>query len=105
MKKYNITKGNAREMQLLGVKKRKENAERRRLLREILSEELSKPVAEGSGLTKAEWLVAKMVQNLREDIKPSDLETLQRILGEAVTKMEVNTRPPEEAFIAMMEED
>lgn len=68
---------------------RKANHERRRALRELLREELDKPVNE-SGLTKAEWLTAKMVQNLKDDITVDDYLKLQKVLGEDVIRVDVS---------------
>lgn len=62
------------------AKNRKKEA--KKLLKQLLAEELDSPVPGSPGITKAEWLVAKMVRNLSENITPKDILTLQRILGE-----------------------
>lgn len=99
-----ICKENAREMQARGVEKRKANTERRKALKEILYTELSKPISEGSEITKAEWLVVKMIQNLKDDVKPADLKTIQEILGEAVSKHEIRGKAPEHLINELMGE-
>lgn len=84
-----ITKENAREMQRRSAAARKANNARRRALREILEEELAKPMSKDSKITKAEWLVVKMIQNIKDEVRPQDVKTLQEILGEAVDKHEI----------------
>lgn len=84
-----ITKENAREMQKRSAAARRANKARRRALREILEEELAKPISKDSKITKAEWLVIKMIQNVKDEIRPQDVKTLQEILGEAVDRHEV----------------
>lgn len=91
-----FTRENAKEMQERGARKRAENAERRRLLREVLAEELAKPISKDSTMTKLEWLVMKMVQNVKDEIKPQDLKLMQDMLGESSLKVEMNTRKPED---------
>lgn len=81
-KEYNINQDNAREMQRKGVEKRKENTAKRRAMREILMDELSKPVTEGSKMTKLEWLIAKAISNTKDEVGLSDLQRLQELLGE-----------------------
>lgn len=91
-----FTKENAREMQKKSQQKKAENAERRRLLREVLADELAKPISKDSTMTKLEWLVMKMVQNVKDEIKPQDLKLMQDMLGESSLKVEMNTRKPED---------
>ena len=86
-----FTKENAKEMQERGAKKRAENAERRRLIRDILASELSKPISKESEITKAEYIIMRMVSNLKDDVKPSDVKTLQDIMGESVTNLNVSS--------------
>lgn len=59
---------------------------RKRLLREVLREELDKETAQGSGVTKMEAVVAAAVQNEYKKASAKGLKILTEILGE----MEVN---------------
>lgn len=77
-----FTKENAREMQRRGADSRKENTARRKALREILFDELAKPVSKDSKLTKLEWLVMRAIENTREEVELSDLLKIQELLGE-----------------------
>ena len=77
-----ITKENAREMQARGAEARKENTARRKAVAHVLSDLLSKPVSEGSKVTKLEWLVARAIENTRDDVALSDLLKIQELLGE-----------------------
>lgn len=77
-----FTKDNAREMQARGTKVRKENTARRKAVAHVLSDLLSKPVSEGSKVTKLEWLVARAIDNTRDDVALSDLLKIQELLGE-----------------------
>lgn len=99
-----FTKENAREMQARSSEARNRNKERRKALKDILYVELEKPISEGSEITKAEWLVVKMIQNLKDDIKPTDLKTIQEILGEAVSKHEIRGKAPEHLINELMNE-
>lgn len=115
MRKYHISKENAREMQAKGAAvrrspehkaRREEEKARRAAIAETVKNELAKPIREGEDMSKLEYIVKKVLQDLikAEVSSVKDLQRLQIITGEAVTKMEVNTRPPSEAFIAMMED-
>ena len=77
-----FTKDNARENELKGAEKRKENTARRKAVAHVLSDLLSKPVSEGSKVTKLEWLVARAIDNTRDDVALSDLLKIQELLGE-----------------------
>lgn len=77
-----ITNETAREMQRRGVAKRKENTARRKALREILFNELSKPVSKNSKITKLEWLVVRAIENTRDEVALTDLLKIQELLGE-----------------------
>ena len=59
---------------------------KKRLLREVLREELDKETAKGSGVTKMEAVVAAVVQNEYKKASAKGLKILTEILGE----MEVN---------------
>lgn len=91
-----------REMQKRSVAARNANKERKKALQDILREELAKPISKDSQVTKAEWLVMRMLQNLKDDVKPADVRMLQKILGEAVLKIETANSKPSDAFMDMM---
>lgn len=59
---------------------------RKKLLREVLREELDKETKKGSGMTKMEAVVAAVVKNLYDKPNANGLKILTEILGE----MEVN---------------
>ena len=77
-----FTKDNARDMQARSTEVRRENTARRKALREILFDELAKPVSKDSKLTKLEWLVMRAIENTREEVELSDLLKIQELLGE-----------------------
>lgn len=85
-----FTKENARENQRKSAEKRKENTARRRAMHEILRDELTKPVTEGSKMTKLEWLIAKAISNTKEEVNLQDLQRLQELLGEKTTNSNIN---------------
>lgn len=91
-----------REMQKRSVASRNANKERKKALQDILREELAKPISKDSKVTKGEWLVMRMLQNLKDDIKPADVRMLQKILGEAVLKVETTSSKPSDAFLDMI---
>ena len=59
---------------------------RKKLLREVLREELDKETAKGSGITKMEAVVAAVVKNQFDKPSAKGLKILTEILGE----MEIN---------------
>ena len=59
---------------------------RKKLLREVLREELDKETTKGSGVTKMEAVVAAVVQGLYQKPNAKGLKIMTEILGE----MEVN---------------
>lgn len=63
-----------------------EEKKRKKLLREVLREELDKETAKGSGVTKMEAVVAAVVQGLYQKPNAKGLKIMTEILGE----MEVN---------------
>lgn len=82
-----FTKDNAREMQARGTEVRKENTKRRKAVAHVLSDLLSKQVTmkvdgKETKVTKLEWLVARAIDNCREDVALSDLLKIQELLGE-----------------------
>lgn len=85
-----FTKENARDNQRKSVEKRNENTEKRRAMKELLMDELTKPVTEGSTMTKLEWLIAKAISNTKDDVNLQDLQRLQELLGEKTTNNNIN---------------
>lgn len=82
-----FTKDNAREMQSRSTEVRKENTARRKAVAHVLSEMLTKQVTmkvdgKETKVTKLEWLVARAIDNCREDVALSDLLKIQELLGE-----------------------
>ena len=78
--------GTASENGRKGAIASNEVQKRKKLLREVLREELDKETAKGSGLTKQEAIVAAVVKNLYDKPNAKGLKILTEILGE----MEVN---------------
>lgn len=102
-----FTKDNAREMQARGTVVRKENTKRRKAVAHVLSDLLSKPVSEGSNVTKLEWLVARAIDNCRDDVALSDLLKIQELLGEKTVNNIVNITggKSREDIIKMLDKD
>lgn len=93
-----FTKENAREMQKRSAVSQKENTARRKAVAQVLADLLSKPVSEGSKVTKLEWLVAKAIDNTRDDVALSDLLKIQELLGEKQMTYNIgNLKKPEDA--------
>lgn len=99
-----FTKENAREMQARGTKVRKENTARRKAVAHVLADLLSKPVSEGSKVTKLEWLVARAIDNTRDDVGLSDLLKIQELLGEKQMTFNFEKRNPSEVARDILEE-
>lgn len=103
-KNTKFTKENAREMQARGTKVRKENTARRKAVAHVLADLLSKPVSEGSKVTKLEWLVARAIDNTRDDVGLSDLLKIQELLGEKQMTFNFEKRKPSEVARDILEE-
>jgi DNA-binding transcriptional regulator YbjK len=99
-----FTKENAREMQARGTKVRKENTARRKAVAHVLADLLSKPVSEGSKVTKLEWLVARAIDNTRDDVGLSDLLKIQELLGEKQMTFNFEKRNPSEVARDILDE-
>ena len=78
--------GSQTEISRQGAIASNEVQKRKKLLREVLREELDKETARGSGVTKMEAVVAAVVQNEYKKASAKGLKILTEILGE----MEVN---------------
>lgn len=94
-----FTKENAREMQARSAEAHKENTARRKALREILFEELTKPVSKDSKLSKLEWLVMRAIENTREEVELSDLLKIQELLGEKQMTYNLNAGKDSEQIL------
>ena len=99
-----FTKDNAREMQARGTVVRKENTKRRKAVAHVLSDLLSKPVKDGSTQTKLEWLVARAIDNTRDDVALSDLLKIQELLGEKQMTFNFENRKPSEVARDILDE-
>lgn len=85
-------------MQKRSTEVRKENTARRKAVAHVLSDLLSKPVSDGSNVTKLEWLVAKAIENTRDGVALSDLLKIQELLGEKQMTYNIgNLKKPEDA--------
>jgi hypothetical protein len=107
-----FTKDNAREMQARGTEVRKENTARRKAVAHVLSDMLSKQVTmkvdgKETKVTKLEWLVARAIDNCREDVALSDLLKIQELLGEKTVNNIVNITggKSREDIIKMLDKD
>lgn len=94
-----FTSDNARDMQKRSAKAHIENTARRKALREILFEELAKPVSKDSKLTKLEWLVMRAIENTREEVELSDLLKIQELLGEKQMTYNLNAGKDSEQIL------
>jgi hypothetical protein len=99
-----FTKENAREMQARAAVAHKENTARRKAVAHVLSDMLSKPVSEGSKQTKLEWLVARAIENTRDDVALSDLLKIQELLGEKQMTFAFENRKPSEVARDILDE-
>ena len=99
-----FTKENAREMQARSAESHKENTARRKAVAHVLSDLLSKPVSEGSKVTKLEWLVARAIDNTRDDVALSDLLKIQELLGEKQMTFNFENRKPSEVARDILDE-
>lgn len=90
-----ITKNNARDMQLRSAAKRKENNERKAIIRDWLYSELSKPASSGGGGdTLGLYFVKKALQGIVATVTLEDIERMQRILGESSLNIKLEETDP-----------
>ena len=104
-----FTKENAREMQRRSAVAQKENTARRKAVAHVLSDLLSKQVTmrvEGkeTKVTKLEWLVARAIDNTRDDVTLSDLLKIQELLGEKQMTFNFENRKPSEVARDILDE-
>ena len=81
-----VANGTQTEISRKGAIASNEVQKRKKLLREVLREELDKETTKGSGVTKMEAVVAAVVQGLYKKPNAKGLKIMTEILGE----MEVN---------------
>jgi len=81
-----ICNGFASEMQAKSVEARKQN----RTVAEVLRAQLAEKAADGSPLTKLEYLTLKAIStHAKGDMTLKDLRDLQKLLGEDVQKIDI----------------
>ncbi len=97
-----FTKETAVEYQRRSAKKRKENRERRAIIREMLYEELNKPASSGSSDTLGLHFVRKALQGAIDNVKLEDLERIQRILGENNINLNITKDDPAEKLSELL---
>ncbi len=78
------------ELARMGAYATNEVMRKKRLLREVLNEELDKETAKGSGVTKREAVVAAVVQNEYKKASAKGLKILCEILGELEINVNLN---------------
>ena len=86
-----ISTESAREMQLRSAEARKANRKERQTLAEVLRQQLQEKVADGSPMTRLEYLVAKAISNhAKGALSLKDLTYLQKLLGEDVLNIKTD---------------
>lgn len=99
-----ITKDNAREMQLKSAEKRKENNERKAIIRDWLYSELSKPASSDSGDALGLYFVKKALQGIVSTVTLEDIERMQKILGESSLNIKLEETDPAANLAALIKE-
>ena len=83
--------GMATEMQARSVEARKANRKERQTLAEVLRQQLQEKAADGSPMTRLEYLVAKAISNhAKGNLSLKDLTYLQKLLGEDVLNIKTD---------------
>ena len=86
-----ISKEVAREYQARSAVARKENRRERQTLAEVLRQQLQEKAADGSPMTRLEYLVAKAISNhAKGNLSLKDLTYLQKLLGEDVLNIKTD---------------
>ena len=86
-----ISEGNAKEMQARSAEARKANRKERQTLAEVLRQQLQEKAADGSPMTRLEYLVAKAISNhAKGALSLKDLTYLQKLLGEDVLNIKTD---------------
>lgn len=90
-----ISEGTAKEMQARSAEARKANRKERQTLAEVLRQQLQEKAADGSPMTRLEYLVAKAISNhAKGALSLKDLTYLQKLLGEDVQNINVRGVAP-----------
>ena len=83
--------GDATEAGAKGVAVREENKKERQTLAEVLRQQLQEKAADGSPMTRLEYLVAKAISNhAKGALSLKDLTYLQKLLGEDVLNIKTD---------------
>ena len=83
--------GDATEAGAKGVAVREENKKERQTLTEVLRQQLQEKAADGSPMTRLEYLVAKAISNhAKGNLSLKDLTYLQKLLGEDVLNIKTD---------------
>ena len=83
--------GMATEMQARSAEARKANRKERQTLAEVLRQQLQEKAADGSPMTRLEYLVAKAISNhAKGALSLKDLTYLQKLLGEDVLNIKTD---------------
>lgn len=83
--------GDAAEAGARGVAVREENKKERQTLAEVLRQQLQEKAADGSPMTRLEYLVAKAISNhAKGALSLKDLTYLQKLLGEDVLNIKTD---------------
>lgn len=83
--------GVATEMQARSAEARKANRKERQTLAEVLRQQLQEKAADGSPMTRLEYLVAKAISNhAKGALSLKDLTYLQKLLGEDVLNIKTD---------------
>ena len=78
-------------MQLRSAEARKANRKERQTLAEVLRQQLQEKAADGSPMTRLEYLVAKAISNhAKGALSLKDLTYLQKLLGEDVLNIKTD---------------
>lgn len=92
---FDNSDGMATEMQLRSAEARKANRKERQTLAEVLRQQLQEKAADGSPMTRLEYLVAKAISNhAKGALSLKDLTYLQKLLGEDVQNINVRGVAP-----------
>ncbi len=90
-----ISEGMAKEYQARSAEARKANRKERQTLAEVLRQQLQEKAADGSPMTRLEYLVAKAISNhAKGALSLKDLTYLQKLLGEDVQNINVRGVAP-----------
>ena len=98
-----VANGTQTEISRKGAIASNEVQRRKKLLREVLREELDKETTKGSGVTKMEAVVAAVVQGLYQKPNAKGLKIMTEILGEH--EININVHQSEKPVIVFDDDD